>query len=79
MNLKEIELKTPRQRRSERRHSAICKDYASLRRDNPSVSNHRIMVALATTYDMTREGIRKILIEGGLYTPAKRNTNGTTD
>lgn len=79
MNLKEIDLKTPRQRRSERLHSAVCKDYANLRRDNPSVSNHRIMLALATAHELTREGIRKILIEGGLYRPAKRNTNGTTD
>lgn len=79
MNLKEIDLKTPRQRRSERLHSDVCKDYANLRRDNPSVSNHRIMLALATAHELTREGVRKILIECGLYTPAKRNTNGTTD
>lgn len=79
MNLKEIDLKTPHQRKSEKLHSAVCKDYASLRRDNPSVSDHRIMLALATAHELTREGVRRILIAGGLYTPAKRNTNGTTD
>lgn len=69
---------TARERKIRKRNAAIFRDYEMLRREN-DCKPHRIMVALATTYGMTREGIRKILIEGGLYTPAKRNTNGTTD
>ena len=60
-------LKTPIERERDEIHVQICNMYLELTKEYPNVKSYRLMTAIASQFNRTVPGIRRILIANGLY------------
>lgn len=72
MEATSIDLRTPFQKHREEKHRQICEAYKTLKQQHPEASTHRLCLVLGENFMMTATGIRKIIIEHGLFTPNQR-------
>lgn len=49
------------------KHKAICREYEELKAEHRDVKPNRLINAIAEAYNMTIQGITKILVANGLY------------
>lgn len=66
-----MDTRTDYQKRTAERHDRVVDDYRRVMPD--AKSPNRAMVVVASLHGMTRDGVRKILIERGVYTPRPKN------
>ncbi len=70
-NLKNRDLRTPRQKARAKQDKVICDCYLRLKRAQPLVSPSRIMAEIAQEAGMSAPGIRNILLRHGVYKKTK--------
>lgn len=64
----QIDLRTPREKERDTKHSQICNEFLTLRNQMPGAAPHRIFGLIADRHEMTIPGVRNIVIKAGLYT-----------
>lgn len=69
MEAASIDLRTPFQKARDEKHRRICEAYQELKHEHPEASTHRLCLVLGENFMMTATGIRKVIIENGLFTP----------
>ena len=69
-----IDLRTPFQRAREEKHRSICEAYKELRASHPECSHNRICEVLGENYGMTAQGIKRVVMSEGLYSPQTTTT-----
>lgn len=65
-----VNLLTPYEMAWRGRRKIICNQFREIAAEQPTASNHRIMVAISQEHKLTVPGVRKILIEEGVI-PAR--------
>lgn len=67
-----IDLRTPFQKQREEKHRLVCEAYKELKAQHPEASTHRLCLVLGENFMMTASGVRKIIIDNGLFTPTTK-------
>ncbi len=70
----QIDLRTPLQKARDEKHRSICDAYTELHTQNPECSHNRLCEVLGALFEMTPQGIKRVIINNGLYTPQKTTT-----
>ncbi len=70
-----IDVRTPIEKARDERNKNICDSFLKYSNEMPEVAPHRIFSLIAGHVGMTVPGVKKIIIDNGLYKCKKRQTN----
>lgn len=70
----ENEFMTAFERERANRHKAICAEYVELTAKHTGIKPNRIIKSIAEKHSMTIPGVKRILIDNGLYVTKKRES-----
>lgn len=62
-----IDVRTPIERARDKRNKGICDSFLRLSNEMPTCAPHRIFRLIAEEVGMTIPGVKKIIIDNGLY------------
>ena len=66
-----VDVRTVVEKKREQRNKSICEFYTRYSKQMPECAPHRIFRIISNQVKMTVPGVRKIIIENGLYQPKK--------
>lgn len=64
-----LDLRTEREKECVKRRERICAEYRELTANRPEATVNRLFGFLAERHGMTPQGVRRIIVDAGLYTP----------
>ena len=70
-----IDVRTPIEKARDERNKRICNKFLQLSNEMPDCRPHRIFGLIAESVGMTIPGVKKIIVDNGLYQCKSKQTN----